>query len=39
MRFSSSGGLFGPLLRKSGSPTKIWVLDHNFNLWDAPSRS
>jgi glucosylceramidase len=23
----------GPLLRKAGSPTKIWVLDHNFNLW------
>jgi glucosylceramidase len=23
----------GPLLRKSGSPTKIWVVDHNYNLW------
>jgi len=23
----------GPVLRKSGSPTKIWVLDHNYNLW------
>jgi glucosylceramidase len=23
----------GPLLRKSGSSAKIWVLDHNFNLW------
>ncbi len=23
----------GPALRKSGSPTKIWVLDHNYNLW------
>jgi glucosylceramidase len=23
----------GPLLRKTGSPTKIWVLDHNFTLW------
>jgi glucosylceramidase len=23
----------GPLLRKSGNSTKIWVLDHNFNLW------
>lgn len=23
----------GPLLRKSGSSTKIWILDHNFNLW------
>ena len=22
-----------PLLRKNGSPTKIWVLDHNFTLW------
>ena len=23
----------GPLLRKSGIKTKIWILDHNFNLW------
>lgn len=23
----------GPLLRKENNPTKIWVLDHNFNLW------
>jgi glucosylceramidase len=23
----------GPLLRKADCPTKIWVLDHNFNLW------
>jgi glucosylceramidase len=23
----------GPLLRSSGSTTKIWVLDHNFDLW------
>ena len=23
----------GPLLRKIGSSTKIWVLDHNFTLW------
>ncbi len=23
----------GPLLRKTGSSTKIWVLDHNFTLW------
>jgi glucosylceramidase len=23
----------GPLLRKAGYPTKIWILDHNFNLW------
>jgi glucosylceramidase len=23
----------GPALRKAGSHTKIWVLDHNYNLW------
>lgn len=23
----------GPALRKAGSATKIWVLDHNYNLW------
>ena len=23
----------GPALRKAGSPTKIWVLDHNYSLW------
>ncbi len=23
----------GPTLRKSGSATKIWILDHNYNLW------
>ena len=23
----------GPLLEKSGAPTKIWLLDHNYNLW------
>jgi glucosylceramidase len=23
----------GPLLAKSGSKTKIWILDHNYNLW------
>jgi len=23
----------GPLLEKSGVNTKIWVLDHNYNLW------
>jgi glucosylceramidase len=23
----------GPALRKSGLPVKIWVLDHNYNLW------
>lgn len=26
-------GFLGPALRKAGSPTKIWVLDHNYNLW------
>lgn len=23
----------GPTLRKAGIPTKIWVLDHNYDLW------
>jgi glucosylceramidase len=23
----------GPVLRKAGFKTKIWVLDHNYNLW------
>jgi glucosylceramidase len=23
----------GPLLEQSGIPTKIWILDHNYNLW------
>jgi len=23
----------GPLLASSGTPTKIWILDHNYNLW------
>ena len=23
----------GPVLRKEGAATKIWVLDHNYNLW------
>jgi glucosylceramidase len=23
----------GPLLESSGVPTKIWLLDHNYNLW------
>lgn len=27
------GKYLGPLLRKVGSSTKIWVLDHNFTLW------
>jgi glucosylceramidase len=27
------GKYLGPLLRKAGISTKIWVLDHNFTLW------
>ncbi|HYL13932.1 MAG TPA: glycoside hydrolase family 30 beta sandwich domain-containing protein [Terriglobales bacterium] len=23
----------GPLLEQNGIPTKIWILDHNYNLW------
>jgi glucosylceramidase len=23
----------GPLMRSAGCSTKIWILDHNFNLW------
>ena len=23
----------GPLLASTGTPTKIWILDHNYNLW------
>jgi glucosylceramidase len=23
----------GPLLERSSMPTKIWILDHNYNLW------
>lgn len=23
----------GPLLEKEGVPAKIWILDHNYNLW------
>ena len=23
----------GPLLRKKGDPTQIWLLDHNYDLW------
>jgi glucosylceramidase len=26
-------GHLGPLLRAQGISTKIWVLDHNYNLW------
>ncbi len=27
------GGYLGPALAAAGLPTRIWVLDHNFNLW------
>ncbi|MGD0938408.1 MAG: glycoside hydrolase family 30 beta sandwich domain-containing protein [Terracidiphilus sp.] len=27
------GRYLGPALRKAGGSTKIWVLDHNYNLW------
>jgi len=27
------GKFLGPALRKAGSATKIWALDHNYNLW------
>jgi glucosylceramidase len=27
------GKYLGPLFRKAGITTKIWVLDHNFTLW------
>ncbi len=27
------GQHLGPLLRKNGLDTKIWILDHNYNLW------
>ncbi len=27
------GDHLGPLLEKTQTPTKIWVLDHNYNLW------
>jgi len=26
-------GHLGPVLKASGIPTKIWLLDHNYNLW------
>jgi glucosylceramidase len=26
-------GHLGPALRKAGAKTKIWVVDHNYNLW------
>ena len=27
------GKHLGPLLKSNGIPTKIWLLDHNYNLW------
>jgi len=27
------GHHLGPQLEKNGIPTKIWILDHNYNLW------
>jgi glucosylceramidase len=27
------GSHLGPLLEKAGLKTKIWILDHNYNLW------
>jgi len=27
------GSHLGPLLESSGVPAKIWILDHNYNLW------
>ena len=27
------GEHLGPLLESTGTPTKIWILDHNYNLW------
>jgi glucosylceramidase len=27
------GGYLGPAIAAAGLPTRIWVLDHNFNLW------
>lgn len=27
------GQHLGPLLRQNGMDTKIWILDHNYNLW------
>lgn len=26
-------GFLGPALQKNGLSTKIWILDHNYNLW------
>jgi glucosylceramidase len=27
------GRHLGPQLQKNGIPTKIWIIDHNYNLW------
>jgi len=27
------GKYLGPLLQQAGLPTKIWLIDHNYNLW------
>jgi glucosylceramidase len=27
------GSYLGPLLEQNSIPTKIWILDHNYNLW------
>lgn len=27
------GRHLGPLLERSGVPAKLWILDHNYNLW------
>jgi glucosylceramidase len=33
MEIEFVGRHLGPLLRKSGVATKIWILDHNYDLW------
>jgi len=30
-------GYLGPLLRRNGLSTRIWILDHNYNLWGRAS--
>ncbi|HET9742021.1 MAG TPA: glycoside hydrolase family 30 beta sandwich domain-containing protein [Terriglobales bacterium] len=27
------GEMLGPVIERAGLPTKIWLLDHNYNLW------
>ncbi|HWM71020.1 MAG TPA: hypothetical protein VNO35_30900 [Steroidobacteraceae bacterium] len=29
----------GPALQRASLSTKIWVIDHNYNLWVEPSTS